>query len=305
MPGHLAGPALATQPMPARRPEEAPAGSSIGTRQAAVTGGRSKVVRYAGRTRIALHAATGRAAGPRPRSPGRRSRSWSSPRVCFLRPDGAPPGGGGRRWRRAASVHSSPAGPAGCAGPSARPAGFKRRHSTPRGTFPSRPAEPKVAGGASSGCGLRDRLRPGTMPGTSLISPPPDLSPARNRTHLSRRVLQESQPVILQTPHAPGIDHPRHRRTPTRRTTPDRARARPCPCPRNRPAPRPLSTGMPATSAGYATSRLARCPPAQYAREWSSPMCAFPVSGQPPTIIFCVQDATRAADRTPQQRRGM
>src|SRR5258708_40233460 len=42
-----------------------------------------------------------------------------------------------------------------------------------------------------------------------------------------------------------------------------------------------------------------------YAREWSSLMCAFPVSGQPPTIIFCVQGATRAADRTPQQRRGM
>jgi hypothetical protein len=29
------------------------------------------------------------------------------------------------------------------------------------------------------------------------------------------------------------------------------------------------------------------------------------VSGQPPTIIFCVQGAIRAADRTPQQRRGM
>jgi hypothetical protein len=34
-------------------------------------------------------------------------------------------------------------------------------------------------------------------------------------------------------------------------------------------------------------------------------MCAFSVSGQPPTIIFCVQGATRAADRTPHQRRGM
>jgi len=43
----------------------------------------------------------------------------------------------------------------------------------------------------------------------------------------------------------------------------------------------------------------------QYAREWSSLMCGFPVSGQPPTVIFCVQDATRAADRTPQQRLGM
>jgi hypothetical protein len=43
----------------------------------------------------------------------------------------------------------------------------------------------------------------------------------------------------------------------------------------------------------------------QYAREWSSPMCAFPVSGQPPTIIFCGQGATRSADRTPQQRGGM
>jgi hypothetical protein len=43
----------------------------------------------------------------------------------------------------------------------------------------------------------------------------------------------------------------------------------------------------------------------QYAKEWSSPMCASPVSDQPRTIIFCVQGATRAADRTPQQRRGV
>jgi hypothetical protein len=42
-----------------------------------------------------------------------------------------------------------------------------------------------------------------------------------------------------------------------------------------------------------------------YAREWSSPMSAFPASGQPPTVIFCVQGTTRAADRTPQQRLGM
>jgi hypothetical protein len=34
-------------------------------------------------------------------------------------------------------------------------------------------------------------------------------------------------------------------------------------------------------------------------------MYAFPVSGQPPTIIFYVQGKTRAADRTPQQRLGM
>jgi hypothetical protein len=34
-------------------------------------------------------------------------------------------------------------------------------------------------------------------------------------------------------------------------------------------------------------------------------MCAFPVSGQPPTVIFCVHGATRAADRTLQQRLGM
>jgi hypothetical protein len=39
--------------------------------------------------------------------------------------------------------------------------------------------------------------------------------------------------------------------------------------------------------------------------EWSSLMCGFEVSGQPPTVIFCVQDATRAADRTLQQRLGM
>jgi hypothetical protein len=43
----------------------------------------------------------------------------------------------------------------------------------------------------------------------------------------------------------------------------------------------------------------------QHVREWSSPMCAFPVSGQPPTVIFCVRSITRAADRTPQQRLGM
>jgi hypothetical protein len=29
------------------------------------------------------------------------------------------------------------------------------------------------------------------------------------------------------------------------------------------------------------------------------------MSGQPPTVIFCVQATTRAADRTPQQRLGM
>jgi hypothetical protein len=34
-------------------------------------------------------------------------------------------------------------------------------------------------------------------------------------------------------------------------------------------------------------------------------MCAFPASGQPPTVIFCVQGTIRAADRTPQQRLGM
>jgi hypothetical protein len=34
-------------------------------------------------------------------------------------------------------------------------------------------------------------------------------------------------------------------------------------------------------------------------------MCALPVSGQPPTVIFCVQDATHAADRAPQERLGM
>jgi hypothetical protein len=34
-------------------------------------------------------------------------------------------------------------------------------------------------------------------------------------------------------------------------------------------------------------------------------MCGFLVSGQPPTVIFCVQGAIRAADRTPQQRRGV
>jgi len=34
-------------------------------------------------------------------------------------------------------------------------------------------------------------------------------------------------------------------------------------------------------------------------------MCGFPVSGQPPAVIFCVHGATRAADRTLQQRLGM
>ena len=38
---------------------------------------------------------------------------------------------------------------------------------------------------------------------------------------------------------------------------------------------------------------------------WSSPIGAFPVSGQPPAVIFCVQSTTRAADRTLQQRLGM
>jgi hypothetical protein len=31
-------------------------------------------------------------------------------------------------------------------------------------------------------------------------------------------------------------------------------------------------------------------------------MCTFPVSGQPPAIIFCAQGITGAADRTTQQR---
>jgi hypothetical protein len=43
----------------------------------------------------------------------------------------------------------------------------------------------------------------------------------------------------------------------------------------------------------------------KYAKEWSSPMCAFPASGQPPAVIFGVQGITRAAGRTPQQRLGM
>ena len=43
----------------------------------------------------------------------------------------------------------------------------------------------------------------------------------------------------------------------------------------------------------------------QYAREWSSPMSGFPVSGHPPAVIFCVQGGTRAADGTLQQRLGM
>jgi hypothetical protein len=34
-------------------------------------------------------------------------------------------------------------------------------------------------------------------------------------------------------------------------------------------------------------------------------MCRIPVSAQPQAVIFCVQGATRAADRTPQQRLGM
>ena len=42
-----------------------------------------------------------------------------------------------------------------------------------------------------------------------------------------------------------------------------------------------------------------------YAIERSAPMCASPVSGQPPTVIFCVRATTRAADRTLQQRLGM
>jgi hypothetical protein len=34
-------------------------------------------------------------------------------------------------------------------------------------------------------------------------------------------------------------------------------------------------------------------------------MCGFSVSGQPPTVIFCVHGATRTADRASQQRLGM
>jgi hypothetical protein len=34
-------------------------------------------------------------------------------------------------------------------------------------------------------------------------------------------------------------------------------------------------------------------------------MCGFPVSGHPPTVIFFVQGATRAADRASQQRLGV
>jgi hypothetical protein len=34
-------------------------------------------------------------------------------------------------------------------------------------------------------------------------------------------------------------------------------------------------------------------------------MCTFPVSGQPPTVIFCAYGITGAADRTTQQRLGM
>jgi hypothetical protein len=34
----------------------------------------------------------------------------------------------------------------------------------------------------------------------------------------------------------------------------------------------------------------------RYANEWSSPMCGFPLSGQPPTVIFRVQGAIHAAD---------
>jgi hypothetical protein len=50
----------------------------------------------------------------------------------------------------------------------------------------------------------------------------------------------------------------------------------------------------------------AGCPAGENRRwEWSSPVCAFPTSGQPPTVIFCVQGTTRAADRAPQQRLGM
>ena len=65
----------------------------------AVTGGGSRAGRYAGRTRIALRAVTRMAADSTPHSPRRRSLSWSSPPVSFLRPADAPQGGGGGGYR--------------------------------------------------------------------------------------------------------------------------------------------------------------------------------------------------------------
>ena len=80
------------------------------------------------------------------------------------------------------------------------PAGrFQTAAQHAQGDLPKPAGGTKLADGASSGCGLRDRLWPDTMPGTSLI-PSPDLSPACSRTHLSRGVLEESRPAILQTP---------------------------------------------------------------------------------------------------------
>jgi len=61
---------------------------------------------------------------PRPRSPGRRSLSWSARLVCFPPSADAPWCGGGLRWLLPACVHSSPAGRAGRAGPSFQPTGF-------------------------------------------------------------------------------------------------------------------------------------------------------------------------------------
>ena len=69
--------------------------ASAGKARSAVTGGGSRAGRYAGRTRIALRAATRMAADSRPHSPGRRTLSWSSPLVFCVPPADAPQGGDG------------------------------------------------------------------------------------------------------------------------------------------------------------------------------------------------------------------
>jgi hypothetical protein len=66
-------------------------------------------------------------------------------------------------------------------------------------------------------------------------------------------------------------------------------------------------TGFSATFGARMTFQAGGTPAKKtgYARGWSPLMSAFPASGQPPAVIFCVQEITRPAGRTPQQRLGM
>jgi hypothetical protein len=97
--------------------------------------------------------------------------------------------------------------------------------------------------------------------------PAPNLSPAR--TALARSGAPRGcQPAIPQTRHVPGIDHPQRGSTPTRRTSPDRARA----------SPSWSSTGSRCCSSAQAWT-IMRARPARW-RPPSCPCTACPAAGQ-------------------------